>query len=167
VPNMDDPSQDVLVGGLAVLEHGLGCPRWAGRQELGRHISVAAVSPFLPSPSTPATKLLDSGSPATISLPPTPPSNTHTRQVGLVSGGAGDCGGPALPTVFQAVSPYVPWVEAALDSVDTLGHLPQGEAAPGDKVPDPDGGAHATQQQASPAAPVATPGGPLDQVYGP
>jgi len=72
-------------------------------------------------------------------------------QVGLVSGGAGDCGGPSLPTVFQSVSAYAPWVEAALSTVDSQGHLPEGAAAPGDVIPEVAAAVAVAQQLSAPA----------------
>ena len=45
--------------------------------------------------------------------------------MGLVSGGAGECGGPSLPGVFTRTDIYQPWIQAALEEVDRTGSLPQ------------------------------------------
>ena len=46
-------------------------------------------------------------------------------QVGIVSGGAGECGGPSLPVVFSRADHYQPWIEAALKEVDNRQRLPE------------------------------------------
>ncbi|KAL4420810.1 hypothetical protein ABPG75_010466 [Micractinium tetrahymenae] len=56
-------------------------------------------------------------------------------QVGIVSGGAGECAGPALPGVFLRLDHYRDWIEAALQTVDSSGQLPDGAAAPGQLIP--------------------------------
>ncbi|KAL4451284.1 hypothetical protein ABPG77_009356 [Micractinium sp. CCAP 211/92] len=55
-------------------------------------------------------------------------------QVGIVSGGAGQCAGPALPGVFLRLDHYRDWIESALESVDSTGQLPDGARTPGQLI---------------------------------
>lgn len=74
----------------------------------------------------------DSGGPL-LYTPDIDDPSTHL-QVGIVSGGAGECAGPSLPGVFLRLDAYRPWIMAGLDSVDAAGQLPQGAAPPGTVV---------------------------------
>lgn len=58
---------------------------------------------------------------------PTPDPATHI-QLGVVSGGAGQCGGPALPAVFSRLDAYRGWVATALLEVDAAQRLPAASA---------------------------------------
>ncbi|PSC70692.1 serine protease 30-like [Micractinium conductrix] len=81
----------------------------------------------------------DSGGPL-LYTPEVDDPATHL-QVGIVSGGAGECDGPSLPGVFLRLDTYWPWIQAGLQSVDSSGQLPAGAGEPGAIIAASDGAA--------------------------
>ena len=81
-------------------------------------------------------------------------------QVGIVSGGAGECGGNALPGVFTKVPVYYEWIQEGLQAVQSGQGPPGGQQPPGAPAAQgqqTDGSGFA--QQAGQGADVAANGG--------
>lgn len=91
------------------------------------------------------------------------------NQVGIVSGGAGECGGNALPGVFTKVPVYYDWIQEGLQAVQQGRGLPGGQLLPGAPAAQGqqtdsgsgggDGGGSGFAQQAGAGAALVTNGG--------
>lgn len=96
-------------------------------------------------------------------MPPASPKPVH--QVGIVSGGAGECGGNALPGVFTKVPVYYDWIQEGLQAVQQGRGLPGGQqlpgapAAQGQQTDSGGGGGSGFAQQAGAGAALMTNGG--------
>lgn len=132
-PSWGRPLRTALLTSLPLSGPALQAARWClrrswttppptsrcGRRHAARQSSASCLQAlFLQPPASPT---------------PTLPSSTAppATQVGLVSGGAGTCGGPSLPALFSRLDSCSSWVQQAVDSVARQGGLPSGQAVPG------------------------------------